>query len=216
MSSTTIPGVSTRSLRRSATKHRTSNVESRRVLVELIVAGAMLLGATLLGWGSTFARNMVHDQLSDQKISFPAAGPALPTTQYPGLQRYAGQPVDSGPKAKAYANQFIAEHLKAVNGGKTYSETSGSAMAARKAATEATATKASNAPALVAAADKLDAQTQTLFRGETLRGLLLYAWGWSLVGQIALYVAIIAGIGGFVLVVLALRRTVPYALINGE
>lgn len=203
-------------MRRSATRPRTSNAEFRRVLVELIVAGAMLLAATLLGWGSTFARNMVHDQLSDQKISFPADGPALSKDQYPGLQRYAGQPVDSGPKAKAYANQFIAEHLKAVNAGKTYSETSGAAMAARKAATDATASKASNASALVAAADKLDGQTQTLFRGETLRGLLLYAWGWSLVGQIALYAAIVAAIGGFVLVALALRRSVPYTLINGE
>jgi len=36
---------------------------------------------------------------------------------------------------------------------------------------------------------KLQAQVQTLFRGETLRGLLLYAWGWSLVGTIAFWVA---------------------------
>jgi hypothetical protein len=216
MSSTTIPGVSARSMRRNARTDRTSRTETRRMLVELILAAAMLLAATLLGWGSTFARNMVHDQLSDQKISFPAAGPGLSKAEYPGLQRYAGRPVDSGPKAKAYANEFIAVHLKAVNGGQTYSQTSGAAMAARKAATEATAAKASNAPALVAAADKLDAQTQTLFRGETLRGLLLYAWGWSLVGQIALYVAVVAAFGGFALVALALRRTVPYTLINGQ
>jgi hypothetical protein len=216
MSTTTVPRLSARSSERSATKHRTTHAETRRILVELIVAGAMLLAAVLLGWGSTFARNMVHDQLSDQKISFPAAGPALSKEEYPGLQRYAGQPVDSGPKAKAYANQFIAVHLKAVNDGKTYSQTSGAAIAARKAATEATAAKASNATALVAVADKLDGQTQTLFRGETLRGLLLYAWGWSLVGQIALYVAIVTAIGGFALVALALRRTVPFSLINGE
>ncbi len=216
MSSTTIPGVSERSLRRTTTISRTTSAERRRILVELILAGAMLLAATLLGWGSTFARNMVHDQLSDQKISFPAAGPALSKAEYPGLQRYAGQPVDNGPKAKAYANEFIAVHLKAVAEGKTYSQTSGAAMAARKLATEATNTKAANAAVLTAAADKLDGQTQTLFRGETLRGLLLYAWGWSLVGQIAFYVAIVVATAGFALVVLALRRTVPYTLINGE
>jgi len=31
---------------------------------------------------------------------------------------------------------------------------------------------------------------QTLFRGETLRGLLLNVWGWSQVGMYALYAAI--------------------------
>ena len=98
---------------------------------------------------------MVHDQLMDQKISFPAKGtPSLDPKEFPGLQRYAGQRVDSGPKAKAYANQFIAKHLETIAGGKTYSEVS--------ALAQANPTDA-----------KLAAQAQTLFRGETLRGLLL-------------------------------------------
>ena len=42
---------------------------------------------------------------------------------------------------------------------------------------------------------KLTAQVATLFKGETLRGLLLYAWGWSVVSTIALYAAIGALIG---------------------
>jgi hypothetical protein len=36
----------------------------------------------------------------------------------------------------------------------------------------------------------LTAQVATAFKGETLRGLLLYAWGWSVVSTIALYAAI--------------------------
>ena len=60
---------------------------------------------------------MVHDQLADQKIFFPAKGaPGFDAKEFPGLQQYAGQMVDSGPKAKAYANQYIATHLKAVAG----------------------------------------------------------------------------------------------------
>ncbi len=36
----------------------------------------------------------------------------------------------------------------------------------------------------------LAGQVNTLFKGETLRGLLLYAWGWSQVGLYALYAAV--------------------------
>ena len=46
-------------------------------------------------------------------------------------------------------------------------------------------------------------------RGETLRGLLLYAWGWSLVGTIAFWVANAALLGA--LVVLA---AMVYSLIH--
>ena len=46
-----------------------------------------------------------------------------------------------------------------------------------------------------------DRQVATLFKGETLRGLLLYAWGWSVVSTIALYAAIGALIG-FVIMLL--------------
>ena len=37
--------------------------------------------------------------------------PGLDAKEFPGLQRYAGQAVDNGPKAKAYADQFIKTHL---------------------------------------------------------------------------------------------------------
>jgi hypothetical protein len=82
------------------------------------------------------------------------------------LQRYAGQAVDNGPKAKAYANEFIDEHLKKVAGGLTYAQVSTKAQADPTNAT-------------------LAGQKQTLFQGETLRGLLLNAWGWSVAGTIA-------------------------------
>ena len=107
-------------------------------------------------------------QLADQKISFPVKGsPALDPKTYPGLQQYAGQAVDSGPKAKAYANEYIKVHLAEIGGGKTYSQLSEESRANPDDA-------------------KLAGEVQTLFRGETLRGLLLYAWGWSVVGSIAL------------------------------
>ncbi len=148
----------------------------------LVIIGTVLflvlsVGSGLLMWGSNFAHNMVHNQLTEQKISFPAKGtPALDPKEFPGLQRYAGQSVNSGPKAKAYADQFIAVHLKGIGGGQTYSQVSAASLADPKNT-------------------KLAGEVQTLFRGETLRGLLLYAWGWSVVGEIALWVAWAAIVG---------------------
>ena len=156
----------------------------------LVIIGAVLfmvlsVGGALLLWGSNFAQDVVHSQLSQQKIAFPAKGsPALDPKEFPGLQRYAGQTVDSGPKAKAYADQFIRVHLSKVANGKTYSEVSGEAMANPND-------------------QKLAGQAQTLFRGETLRGLLLNVWGWATVGAIARAVGL-ASLAGAVAVLIAL------------
>jgi hypothetical protein len=147
------------------------------VIIGTVLFLVLVVGGSLLLWGSNFADNMVHDQLSEQKIQFPPKGsPGLDPKEFPGLQKYAGQAVDNGPKAKAYANEFIKVHLKGVADGKTYSEVSAAALKDPKNA-------------------KLEAQTQTLFRGETLRGLLLYAWGWSVVGRIAYWVGLAALLG---------------------
>src|SRR5690242_15260450 len=153
-----------------------------KTVPSLAIIGAILflvlaVGGGLLIWGSNFADNMVHDQLSAQRINFPENGaPNFSAKEFPGLQRYAGQAVDNGPKAKAYANQFIAVHLKGIGGGQTYSELSAKSLANPND-------------------QKLAGTVQTMFRGETLRGLLLYAWGWSVVGMIAYWVGIAALIG---------------------
>jgi len=148
----------------------------------LVIIGSMLflvlaIGGGLLLWGSNFASNMVHNQLSEQKIAFPAKGTAaLDPKEFPGLQKYAGQTVDNGPKAKAYADQFIKVHLSQVAGGKTYSEMSALSRANPNDQT-------------------MKAQVDTLFKGETLRGLLLNVWGWATVGAIAYWVGIAALLG---------------------
>jgi hypothetical protein len=160
-------------------------VATRRA-VEVILAVILGVGSGLLFYGSHFGLNMVHTQLAAQNITFPAKGsPALSPTEFPDLQRYAGQKVDTGPKAKAYANGFINRHLASVAGGKTYSQVSTASQA------DPTNTK-------------LTAQVNTLFKGETLRGLLLYAWGWSVVSSIALYAAFGALIGFLIMFVVTL------------
>ena len=153
--------------------------ELRWRIVTLQALMVLVLGfcAGFLFWGSGFVNGMVHDQLVAQKISFPAAseiktGGALDPAEFPAeIRAYAGQQVDNGDKARVYANDFIGIHLDKVANGKTFSEVSAAAQADPKNTT-------------------LAAQANTLFKGETLRGLLLYAWGWSQVGLYALYAAI--------------------------
>jgi hypothetical protein len=154
-------------------------VGTRRV-VEIMLTVILGVGGCLLLFGAHFGLDMVHSQLNAQNISFPPAGSAgLSAKEFPDLQQYGGQKVNTGPKAKAYANGFIRRHLATAADGKTYSEVSALARANPN--------------------DKvLAGQVDTLFKGETLRGLLLYAWGWSVVSTIALYAAI-AALLGFVL-----------------
>ncbi|HEY7136416.1 MAG TPA: hypothetical protein VIB48_15260 [Acidimicrobiia bacterium] len=151
-------------------------VAYRRIL-EIVLAGVLLVGGCLLLWGANFGNNMVHSQLSAEKITFPAKGSSsLDPKEFPDLQQYAGQAVDNGPKAKAYANGFIRRHLKTIGGGKSYSQVSGAAQA-----------DPNN--------QKLQQQAQTLFRGETLRGLLLFSWGWATISRIAFWSGIAALLG---------------------
>jgi hypothetical protein len=137
----------------------------------------MVVGA-LAVVGGTYDKQVVRDQLTPQKISFPPAGsPAL----LPGIKQYAGQQVVTGGQAKAYADEFINVHLSKIAGGKTYAEVSSAAMADPKNAT-------------------LAEQKASLFQGETLRGLLLNAWGWSVVGTVATLAGfVLLGLGALLL-----------------
>jgi hypothetical protein len=147
--------------------------------VSLQVILVLVLGfcAGFAFWGSGFINGMVHDQLVAQKISFPPAseikaGGALdPAVFSQEIRNVAGQQVDTGDKARIYANDFIAVHLTKVANGLTYSQVSAEAQA------NPTNTAYAN-------------QANTLFKGETLRGLLLNAYGWSQVGLYLLYVGI--------------------------
>jgi hypothetical protein len=91
----------------------------------------------------------------------------------------------TGTQAKAYADEFIAVHLKAIGGGKTYSQVSAESVAQ---------------PANAA----LAAQAATLFRGETLRGLLLNASAFWTLAEIAWIAAIVAFVGAGIMLVLSL------------
>lgn len=156
----------------------------------VVATVAFLVAGSLLLWGSRFSADYVERELSSQNVTFPSADD-LRTEGRDDLVGYADEKVTTGGEAEAYAS-YINGHLQAVANGKTYSEIDD--RGARAAVEEATANgaDAEQIAQLQQTADELTAQRDTLFKGETLRGLLLSAYAWSTVGAIAGYAAIAA------------------------
>jgi hypothetical protein len=173
-----------------ASKVQDQAVNKVFIYLSLIMAVALLAFCGLAMWAHNFTSGMVRDELAAQKIYFPEKGsPGLDPAEFPDLQQYAGQLVDTPEEAKAYANGFIGRHLEKVAGGKVYSEVSAEAM---KDPTNA----------------KLQQQKQTLFQGDTLRGMLLTSgYGFGIIGKIAGIAVYVSAIGaaGFLALAAYLR-----------
>ncbi len=132
------------------------------VAIALIVLGGMAV------YGGNFGRSNVTDRLAPENVSFPPLDAMTPAEQAE-VGSFAGQQVVNGPQAEAFS-RYIAGHLAGVNDGKTYSETSAAA-------------RAEGIDPAVAA--DLGVKADTLFKGETLRSILLNAYGWWTVATIA-------------------------------
>ncbi|MGI8753957.1 MAG: hypothetical protein ACR2MN_16915 [Acidimicrobiales bacterium] len=163
----------------------------RKTFDSLVSAGGLLLVAVLLiaggllTWGHSYIGQQVHSQLAAQQIYFPAANsPTVAGSQFTAMRQYGGQQMTTGAQAEVYADHFIAVHLKEIGGGKTYSQLSTEAIA-----------QPNNA--------KLAAQVNTVFKGETLRGLLLNAYAFGTMGTIARIAAVAAFIAAGLLLVLS-------------
>ncbi len=164
-----------------------------------VLAAVLLVAGGLLVWGYSFANGQVHDQLAAQKIVFPtksnAEFKALPAADQAAMGAYAGLPLTTGAQARTYANHFIAVHLNEIGKGQTYSQLSAAAIAQPKNAT-------------------LAAEVATVFKGTTLRSMLLEAYGFWMFGQIALFAAIASFIGAALMLILSIfgvvhERRVP-------
>jgi hypothetical protein len=166
----------------------------------LVLAVVLAIGGGLLLWGHSVVNTDVHNQLAAQKIVFPPASSpeikSLPAADATAMKAYAGQTMTTGAQAATYADHFIAVHLTEIGGGKTYSQLSAAAMAQ---------------PKNTALAD----QVAAIFKGTTLRGMLLNAYGWWQMGQIMLISAIVAFGAAALFLILSLfgfwhlRRTTP-------
>jgi len=160
------------------------------VIAGLTVAVILLAAGGLLTWGSAYVHNTVQGQLAAQQIYFPAkaafanpkAGTEITPSMIPSVSQYAGEQMLTGQQAEAYADHFIAVHVAEAGGGKTYSQLSTESQAAP------TNTKLAGAVA-------------TVFKGETLRSMLLNAYGWWKVSQITYIAALVAfALGGLTLI----------------
>jgi len=147
----------------------------------------------------------VHSQMPAQQITFPSKGGVGQSAQgsteiSPAMKKYlyqyGGQQLTTGPQAKANADHFIAVHLLEMRYNRVYATVSQASMA-----------NPNNAG--------LKAEVQTGVHRTTLRGLLLEAYAFWQMGQIALIGAICAFAGAAAMLVLSglgfwhLRRTDP-------
>ncbi len=157
--------------------HFTLAIAGFAAAVLLAVAGGLLL------WGSTYVHNTVTSQLSSQQIYFPPqaafehpkAGTEITPNMIPSVSQYAGEQLLTGQQAEAYADHFIAQHVTDMSGGKTYSQLSTESIA-----------QPNNT--------QLASTVSTVFKGETLRSMLLNAYGWWKVSQIT-YIAALTAFG---------------------
>jgi hypothetical protein len=172
---------------------RRSTLDALLSIGGAVVTAVLLVAAGLLLWAGSFANNTVAQQLADQRITMPAGAAIADPQIKPYLEQYAGQPMTTGAQAQAYADHFIKVHMNASSQGKTYGEVSADYTAL---------TKNPNAdPAAVKAAADL---RQTMFMGDSLRGMLLNAYAFGTLGTIAIYAAIAAAVGALAMAVLTL------------
>jgi hypothetical protein len=167
-----------------------------------VLALVLLAAGGLLTWASSYIETQVHDQLVMQDITMPAEDALETEAQHEALDEFAGEPMTTGDQAKAFADHYILVHMNAASGDRTYEDVSGEFM--QLSADE-------NAdPEKVAELGQL---RQTLFMGNTLRGLLLNAYAFSTMGEIAGYAAIASFTGAGALLILVglgvvhMRRT---------
>ena len=166
---------------------RRRTFDALMTIAGLVLAAVLVVAGGLLAWAHTFVSDQVTTQLSAQQIYFPKAGSdsiSNPEIK-PYLSQYAGQQLTTGPQAKAYADHYIAVHLQEMTGGQTYAQLSAKAMANPND-------------------EKLAGLVATVFKGETLRGLLLNAYAFGQMGTIALYGAIASFVGAGLMLVLSL------------
>jgi len=169
----------------------------------LLLAVILLVGGIVLSSNANFAKTYVADQLGAQKITFTAAEELSDEEKaFACLVEYAGQPMTTGKQAVCYANHYIGLHLQGIAGGKTYAEL-GDVQGDLRAQI---AGLPEDDPARAGLQQELTTVTQqreTVFKGESLRGLLLTSYGFSELGAKAELAATVAYIGAGLMFLLA-------------
>src|SRR5262245_45008724 len=192
----------------------------RRTLDIMFSVGGLALAALLLAIGlvmtsnANFANNYVTTQLSQQNITFKSLETLTEQErQQPCLVQYAGQKLTTGKQAECYANNFIGLHLKSTADGATYAELGAPQSKLRADVAEARKNNDPNLAALEKQLADVTAQRETVFKGETLRGLLLTSYGFSEFGVKAAQAATVSYLAAGLLLLLSLAGFV-HALVT--
>jgi len=183
----------------------------RKTLDILFSAGGVVLAALLLIAGivltsdSNFAKNYVTTQLSQQNITFKTADTLTDEERKSTcLVKYAGQKLTTGKQAECYANDFIGLHVQSIAGGKTYADLGTPQSQLQAKVTQAQKNNDPNTADLQKQLNALTAQRETLFKGETLRGLLLTSYGFSVFGDKAGQAALVSYLAALLLALLSI------------
>ena len=159
--------------------HFTLAIAGFAAAVLLAVAGGLLL------WGSAYVHNTVRTSFPRSRSTSRRRGVRAPEGGHrdhpehdPVGVAVRGEQLLTGQQAEVYADHFIAQHIINMGGGKTYSQLSAESLA-----------QPNNT--------QLAGLVNTVFKGETLRSMLLNAYGWWKVSQITFIASLIAfGLAG--------------------
>lgn len=165
----------------------------------LALAGLLLILGVVMTSNANFAKDYVRDQLAAQKITFKSLETLTDEEkQSPCLVKYAGQALTTGKQAECYANDFIGLHVKSTADGQTYAELGAPQSALRTQVADAQKANDPALPDLQKQLADITAQRETVFKGETLRGLLLTSYGFGVFGvkgeQVATVAFVVAGL----------------------
>jgi len=167
-------------------------------VIGLLLAGFLMIIGGILQFGGNFATDQVATQLTPQAITIPAENGDVKATEEVKtfFADNGGKVMTTGKQAQMYADHYIGFHMAEMP---TYAAASG----ANRAAAGALATDPTNVE-LQAAAKQASGTVETVFKGETLRGMLLNAYAFGTLGQIAMVASYVSFAGGLIFLILAL------------
>ena len=167
-------------------------------VIGLLLAGFLIVIGGILQYGGNFATDQVAAQLEPQAITIPAEnGDPKATDDVKKFFADNGEKVmTTGKQAQMYADHYIGFHMSAMP---TYAAASG----ANRAAAGALAADPTNVE-LQVAAKQASGTVETVFKGDTLRGMLLNAYAFGTLGQIAMVASYVSFAGGIIFLILAL------------
>lgn len=186
----------------------------RRTLDLIFASGGLMVAVLLAALGLalftqySFAMDYVSEELGAQKITFTTADKLTDAEKNwkPGsacLVANGGQLMQTGPQAECYAKYYLAEHMDASAKNAGFPGATYATLGAIRTGLSAEVAAAKTKGDTTAAADsqkKLDSATSlrtTMQTGETLRGLLLTVYGFSVLGDKAgLAANILFGLAG--------------------